>query len=42
VQKYIKQHQSDPVAPLIDDVRRVWGEGRKKVSFPLFVLMGRV
>jgi len=42
VQKYIKQNQSDPVEQVIGDIRRLWGEGRKKVSFPLFVLMGTV
>lgn len=42
VQKYIRQNQSDPVVDLIDAIRPLWNDGRKKVSFPLFVLMGRV
>lgn len=42
VQKYIMQNQSDPVEHLMADVRRLWGDGRKKVSFPLFVRMGKV
>ncbi len=42
VQKYITQNQSDPVEPLIGRVRPLWGSGRKKVSFPLFVRMGKV
>lgn len=42
VQKYIQANHVDPVAPMIEEVRRVWGEGRKKVSFPLFVKVGKV
>jgi SAM-dependent methyltransferase len=42
VRKYIKENQSDPVEPLIHQVRLLWKEERKKVSFPLFVLMGKV
>lgn len=42
VQKYIRQNQADPVKDLADQIGRLWGSGRKKVSFPLFVLMGRV
>lgn len=42
VQKYIKQNQVDPSQDLGDRISRLWGDDRKKVSFPLFVLMGRV
>lgn len=42
VQKYIKQNQVDPVEGLINELRPLWGEGKRKVSFPLFVRMGRV
>lgn len=42
VQKYIKENHADPVASLTDALRPLWGDNRKKVSFPLFVLMGRV
>lgn len=42
VQKYIKQNQVDPVEDLGEQIGRLWGGNRKKVSFPLFVLMGRV
>jgi len=42
VQKYIRQNQSDPVQQLMAEIRPLWGGGSKKVSFPLFVRMGKV
>jgi len=42
VQKYISQQKSDPVKPLTSQISPFWKTDRKKVSFPLFVLMGRV
>lgn len=42
VQKFIKQHQHNPVDDLILQIRHSWGDGRREVSFPLFVLMGKV
>ncbi len=42
VQKFMKQQESDPVKPLIAQIARLWKTDRKKVSFPLFVLMGKV
>lgn len=42
VQNYIQQNQSDPVKDLAEKIGRLWGDNRKKVSFPLFVRMGRV
>lgn len=41
VQKYIKQHDSNPVDDLIDQIRPTWGSLRK-VSFPLFTRIGRI
>jgi SAM-dependent methyltransferase len=42
VQKYIKQNQVDPVESLVAELRPLWGSESKKVSFPLFVRMGKV
>lgn len=42
VQKYIRQNASDPVEDLVNKIRPLWRDGRKKVSFPLFVRMGKV
>jgi SAM-dependent methyltransferase len=42
VQKYIKQNNEDPVQLIANEVRTRWGQERRKVSFPLFVLMGIV
>ena len=42
VRKYVKQNQSNPVDALIDKIRPLWGTESKKVSFPLFVRMGKV
>jgi ubiquinone/menaquinone biosynthesis C-methylase UbiE len=42
VQKYIKQNQSNPVDKVISQIRPLWNDERKKVSFPLFVRMGKV
>lgn len=42
VQKYIKQNEVDPVENLIAEIRSLWGSESKKVSFPLFVRMGKV
>lgn len=42
VRKYIQQNQSDPVEELSPDLRRLWGNEKRKVSCPLFVRMGKV
>jgi len=42
VQKYIKQNDVDPVKNLVAELRPLWGDDRKKVSFPLFVRMGKM
>jgi ubiquinone/menaquinone biosynthesis C-methylase UbiE len=42
VQKFIKQNHSNPVDTLIAQIRPLWDGESKKVSFPLFVRMGKV
>jgi ubiquinone/menaquinone biosynthesis C-methylase UbiE len=42
VQKFIRQNQSNPVDALVGELAPLWKTHRKKVSFPLFVLIGRV
>ncbi|HEX8061058.1 MAG TPA: class I SAM-dependent methyltransferase [Cyclobacteriaceae bacterium] len=42
VEKYIKENNQDPVQLINSDVRKLWGNERRKVSFPLFVLMGYI
>lgn len=42
VQKFIKQNQRDPVEGLINDLEPLWKSRTKKISFPLFTLIGRV
>jgi ubiquinone/menaquinone biosynthesis C-methylase UbiE len=42
VRKYIEQNQEDPVDKVIGELRTLWGDGQRKVSFPLFVRMGKV
>jgi SAM-dependent methyltransferase len=41
VQKYIKAHGVNPVHEFIEEIRPMW-KGKMKVSFPLFVLVGKV
>ncbi len=41
VQKYIKANGTNPVDKLVERIVPHWS-GKRKVSFPLFVLMGRV
>jgi SAM-dependent methyltransferase len=41
VQKYIEQNNSDPLQLIATDIRKLWGVEKRRVSFPLFVLMGR-
>jgi SAM-dependent methyltransferase len=41
VQKYIKTNGVNPVHDFIENIRPMW-HGKMKVSFPLFVLVGRV
>lgn len=42
VQKYIKTNGSDPVQLIEKQIRDLWGDGKRKVAFPLFVLMGYI
>jgi SAM-dependent methyltransferase len=42
VQKFIAQNDEDPVKKVITDLGRLWGDGRRKVSFPLFTRMGKI
>ena len=42
VAKYQKQHGTDPVALIADEVTRLWGEGEREVVFPIFARAGRV
>lgn len=41
VQKYIRQHQSDPVKRLADQLTPIWGPGEREVQFPVFLRSGR-
>ncbi|HZY81218.1 MAG TPA: class I SAM-dependent methyltransferase [Cyclobacteriaceae bacterium] len=42
VQKYIKQNGIDPTDDLARKLEPIWGAQPRKVSFPLFTLVGRV
>lgn len=42
VQNYQKQHGTDPVLPLADELSRHWGPGEREVTFPVFARAGRV
>ena len=42
VQKYIRQNNEDPVHLIAADIQKLWGHQRRKISFPLFVLMGYI
>jgi ubiquinone/menaquinone biosynthesis C-methylase UbiE len=42
VRKFIQVNQSDPVEQVIRELRSLWGEGARTVSFPLFMRMGKV
>lgn len=42
VQKYLKQHGTNPVGQLISRIAPLWTVDKKKVSFPLFMLTGKV
>lgn len=42
VQNYIHERGSNPVAPVIDQLRTTWQTGTRRVRFPLFVLAGRI
>lgn len=42
VRKYINQNHVNPVDKVVDQLSPLWGTERKKVSFPLFVRMGKV
>ncbi|WP_266364297.1 class I SAM-dependent methyltransferase [Tellurirhabdus rosea] len=42
VQKYQKQHGTDPVSLIEDELKAVWGNGEREVRFPIFLRTGRV
>lgn len=42
VQKYIEQNNADPLQLIAGNLRKLWGSEKRKVSFPLFVLMGYI
>jgi SAM-dependent methyltransferase len=42
VQKFIKQNHRNPVADLMTRIEPLWDTPTKKVSFPLFTLLGRI
>ncbi|WP_128544778.1 class I SAM-dependent methyltransferase [Larkinella soli] len=42
VQKYIRQHQSDPVLLIADRLTALWGPEERDVSFPVFLRIGSV
>ena len=42
VVKYEKQYGQDPVAALADELTRLWGEGEREVTFPVFLRAGRL
>lgn len=40
VARYIEENKVDPLSLVEVDIRRRWGAAKRKISFPLFVLMG--
>lgn len=42
VQHYIAANGTNPVDPLSAELKLLWGDGKKTVTFPLFMLAGRV
>lgn len=43
VQNYIREHGSNPVDLILDELHHYWpGDAEKKVSFPVFLKLGRV
>ncbi len=40
-QRYLTEHGSDPVALIEDRLRAIWGDGRREVSWPLNLKIGR-
>ncbi len=42
VRKYLTIHAADPVTPWIGQIRARWGNGARKIWFPLFLRAGRV
>jgi SAM-dependent methyltransferase len=42
VAKYVRQNDADPVKLIENDLRKLWGAQKRKVSFPLFALMGYI
>ena len=42
VQKFIHQHQSDPVPPLIEQIKPLWRHNELEISFPLFLRLGKI
>lgn len=41
-QKFIKINQQDPVSIVENDLRNLWGEGKRIVIFPIFLKLGSV
>lgn len=41
-QKYIKANQQDPVSIVEADLRNLWGESKRIVTFPIFLKLGSV
>jgi ubiquinone/menaquinone biosynthesis C-methylase UbiE len=39
-QKYINIHQKDPILLVEGDLRALWGEGEREITFPIFLKMG--
>lgn len=42
VRQYIHENEEDPVIGLGEDLRPVWGDGERDVSFPIFLRLGVV
>lgn len=42
VQQYIHENEEDPVKPLGETIKVLWGEGEREVQFPIFLRLGSV
>jgi SAM-dependent methyltransferase len=42
VAKYRREHGTDPVAPLLDQIGKHWGPEAREITWPLTVRLGRV